>query len=95
MSNERAPTGEPPTPAMTLEHTPDPMCWCQPTLTYVDPVTDAQVWTHKRTNDAADYKRGYDDALAKMRDHIRSDADVEIAELTEALRRCEEGDEPL
>jgi hypothetical protein len=32
------------------DHDGDATCWCQPTMTYEDPATGVQVWTHKESN---------------------------------------------
>lgn len=28
-------------------HAEDPKCWCNPTMTYKDPETGKEVWSHK------------------------------------------------
>jgi hypothetical protein len=30
------------------EHEPEVTCWCEPDLSYRDPDTNGEVWTHRR-----------------------------------------------
>lgn len=37
------------------EHDSSPACWCGPVTDYVEPLTSARVWVHRRANDLPHY----------------------------------------